>query len=312
MLSQRFSYAGTEAMADKYSEPYYRPHPKTRLAFDARGVFYLCNAPVRTVANDPNKRRLYETAVRMCFEGSFPDLPKAALDTLAAQEVQLATLRSQNSELRGVVARLLRKEDIRTGSQPRRPHTLIIGTKVDQLHSTDPTATPHALWLRAAEHFAEGHPTTGNLGALDVWGIRSAYAAYRDLTLNSDRTGALIAKMKRRERLGRPHDWDRNIWDFSKDAEWLAQNAPFPHGLTDDEVFAHTVISEVHKPLAAMDLMYRQAIGDPRFRGLRGERLADRIDELFGFEATVDKIVTKQDLRDMGIPEADFIPSAVA
>lgn len=299
-------------MADKYSEPYYRPHPKTRLAFDARGVFYLCNAPGRTVANDPNKRRLYETAVRMCFEGSFPDLPKAALDTLVAQEVQLAAVRSQNSELRGVVARLLRKEDIRTGSQPRRPHTLIIGAKVIQLQGVDPTAKPHAVWVRAAEHFTDGYPATGRLGALDVWGIRSAYAAYCDLTLNSDRTGAFIAKMKRRERLGRPHDWDRNILDLSKDAAWLAQNAPFQQGLTNEEVSSNMFLKEVCRPLDAMDLMYRQAIGDPRFRGLRGEMLADRIDELFGFEATVDKIVTKQGFRDIGIPEADFIPSAVA
>ena len=58
----------------------------------------------------------------------------------------------------------------------------------------------------------------------------------------------------------------------------------------------------------------REGVADEDSRQLRDSlgSLADRIDELFGFEATVNKIITKRDLRNSGLKEVDFIPNATA
>ena len=225
---------------------------------------------------DPNMRRIYEKAMREGVEQSFPSLPKSVQEFLVAQELQLAAERTENQALREAVEKLSQGAIDLGTAQPRRAHTLIIAATLSRLRAHYPTEKLFSIWTRAAKHFSDGHPATGRLGALDQWGVRSACNAFWDITCKEDRSGALASKHKRRARLGRPHDWDRILLDFSDDASWMHRNSPFYKGMSEDEVFTHMMLKDAYEPLDAMDRMYKQAIADPRFKGLRGEGLADR------------------------------------
>lgn len=299
-------------MSAHNSEPYYRPHEDTRLAFDARGVHYLCLAPRRTVGNDPNLRLLFEREARATFARRFPGASKDVLDHMTLMSVGLEIAECTIAHNRHAWLRLAKGEADLQPPQPKRPETLLIAIRVQQARDRKPDEPDWSIWNRIAEFFNHGHPAVGRLAALDGWGVRSAVTAYGELKTNSDRIGGWIAKSRRRQRLGTIHEWDRNIYDFMCDAELLQNSSKRYALLTTADIAAMLLHETVYRPLAAFDQMYVEAIRDPRFKGFKGAKLADRIDELFGFEATVCKILNKQDFRNSGLEAASFISNSAA
>jgi hypothetical protein len=299
-------------MSAHNSEPYYRPHEDTRLAFDARGVYHLSLAPERNAVTDLNQRLLFRINARARLALRFPEASDEILDYMTEQAVGIEIAEHTIASNQRAWIRLDRGETDLQPPQPKRPETLLIAARFQQVRDKKADAADWDLWNQVAEFYNDGRPTTGNLGALDAWGVRSAVTAYGGLQVKSDLTGGYVAKRKRRQRVDTIHPWDKNIYDHLCDAENVQKHYP---RFADFYVgaLAGILISEtVYRPLAAFDLMYDQAVSDPRFKGLRGKRLADRIDALFGFEATVNKLITKQDFRSFGLKEADFIPNAAA
>lgn len=299
-------------MSAHNSEPYYRPHEETRLAFDARGVYYLSRAQERNAATDLNQRLLFRIYVRAKHAARFPEASDEMLDYMTEQALSIEIAEHTIASNKRAWQRLERGETDFEPPQPKRPETLLIAARFQQARDRNPDAADWDLWNQIADFFNHGHPTTGRLGALDAWGVRSAVTAYGGLKLKSDLTGGYVAKRNRRKRVDTIHPWDKNVYDHLCDAEDLQKSFPRYADFHRGALAGILIYETVHRPLAAFDEMYRDAARHPRLKGLRGKRLADRIDELFGFEAVVNKIITKRDLRNSGLKEADFIPNATA
>lgn len=298
-------------MSAHNSEPYYRPHEDTRLAFDARGVYHLSRAPERNEATDLNQRLLFRVDARARLAERFPEASGEMLDYMTEQAVRIEIAEHLIARNQRDWMRLDRGEIDLEPPQPKRPETLLIATRFQQARDQKPDAADWDLWNQTAEFYNDGHPATGRLGALDAWGVRSAVTAYGGLELKSDLTGGYVAKRKRRERTKDIHPWDRNVYDHLCDAERLQKSFPKYANFYLGALAGILVAQNVYRPLAAFDEMYRDAAKHPRLKGLRGKRLADRIDELFGFEATVNKLITKQDFRSFGLQDSDFISNAL-
>ncbi|MGX5718556.1 hypothetical protein [Shinella zoogloeoides] len=299
-------------MSAHNSEPYYRPHEDTRLAFDARGVYHLSRAPERNAATDLNQRLLFRIDARARHAQRFPEASDEMLDYMTEQALGIEIAAHTIARHKQARMRLDKGEIDFEPAQPKRPETLLIAARFQLARGRNPDAADWGLWNQIADFFNDGHPATGRLGALDAWGVRSAVTAYGGLQVKSDLTGGYVAKRNRRKRVDTIHPWDKNVYDHLCDAEDLQKSFPRYADFHRGALAGILMFETVYRPLAAFDEMYRDAARHPRLKDLRGKKLADRIDELFGFEATVNKIITKRDFRNSGLKEADFIPNAPA
>lgn len=292
------------------SEPYYRPHEDTRLAFEARGIYHLSRAPERNPATDLNARLIFRVDARAKLAERFPEATDEMLDHMTDQAVKIEIAEHEISRHRRAWRRFDRGDVSLEPPQPKRPETLLIAARFQQMRDQNPQAADWDLWNRVAEFYNEGHPATGRLSALDAWGVRSAVTAYGGLEVKADLTGGYLAKRKRRERLEEIHDWDKNIYDFMYDADVLRKTSPRFADYLIGEIAGVLVFQKVLRPLAVFDALYRMASTDRRLKGFRGTKLADRIEAVFGFEATVDRTLTMQDFRSLGLRDSDFISNA--
>jgi hypothetical protein len=293
------------------SEPYYRPHEDTRLAFEARGIYHLSRAPERNPATDLNERLIFRVDARTKLAERFPEATDEMLDHMTDQAVEIEIAEHEIARHRRDWKRLDRGDVSLEPPQPKRPETLLIAARFQQMRGQNPQAADWDLWNQVAEFFNDGHPATGRLSALDAWGVRSAVTAYGGLEVKSDLTGGYLAKRKRRERLEEIHPWDKNIYDLMYDADVLRKTTPRFADFRITNIAAVLFCQKVLRPLSVFDALYRMASTDRRLKGFRGRKLADRIEAVFGFEATVDRTLTMQDFRSLGLRDSDFISNAL-
>ncbi|PZR81850.1 MAG: hypothetical protein DI537_37605 [Stutzerimonas stutzeri] len=274
-----------------YGRAYHTPHPDTLLAFLSRGVFYLCEAGERTIANDQELARLSEISIRRDTEAEFPELSAEKIAVLVAERIAAARVRASYRVLRDERSNAMapkpkigsRRREI-PRHQPLRPETLIIFAYVQKLTEENRGLSKNKIRERVTKHLNQGLRDCDRDCGLEVRGVRSAEAAFWD----KDPVGAVPAlrAYNRYQRDGKTHPWDRRFLDFAGDIGNSVTGAEFV------EEFSAIILARVTSQLLAMERLYDWASDEPAFQGLRGEKLADAIEQRteLGFECLHDQV----------------------
>lgn len=277
-----------------YGRAYHTPHPDTLLAFLSRGVFHLCEAKERTILNDPQLARIREFTVRRNTEAEFPELAPEKIDKLVAERLAADRSRTLVSDFREAKANATapkpkigsRRREI-PRHQPLRPETLIVYAYVLKFTDENPDLSKNKIRELVADHLSKGLRDCDRDNRLEVRGVRSAEEAF----LDEDRQGPepSLRAFNRYQRDGKAHKWDRRRLEFLSRMGDLVAASGCLLDLYD------VIYDEATLPLLAMERLYDWASDGPAFQGLRGEKLADAIEQRtgLGFEGLHD-LVRKQ------------------
>lgn len=300
-----------------YGRAYHDPHPDTLQAFFDRGVFHLCDAPGRCILNDPNKSLLVETSIRREVEAAFPELSRLKRAELTAERLETARLRIWKASALASLKlanspkpkKGARRRDVPI-NQPLRPQTLIIAGIGIRFREAHPELSTHAVREEVAKFLSQGLRDCDRDEGLEIRSIRSAEDAFYH-TRPSDEDGWAKRVHARYQRRGKTHDWDRNELEFLSEAERdLRRRGSLGGNLI--EACRTLIHAEVIHPLMIMYEIYLAGRTDAQFSGLRGARLADAIDSVFGFERIFDIRSTLLLFGHLGLPESAFIADDAA
>ena len=296
-----------------YSRAYHNPHPDSLLAFLSRGVFYLCEAGERTILNDPQLARISEIMIRRETEIEFPELPAEKINALVLERIAAARLRVSHHAMRDEKANAnapkpkigSRRREI-PRHQPLRPESLIIYAYVLKFTRENPSLSKNKIRELVAKHLNQGLRDCDRDGGLEVRGVRSAEEAF----LDEDPKGTVpcLRAYNRYQRDGKTHPWDRRRLEFLSRVEVVATVDGCPVGL-DDLIYAEATL-----PLLAMERLYHGALNEPRFQGLRGEKLADAVEQRteWGFERQHDRLRKQWMAGGLSIPIETVFANEVA
>lgn len=293
----------------RYNRPYHRPHPDTLLAFLSRGVRYLSAVEKKTILNDPEWARASEIQTRRETEAEFPELAPEKIDRLVAERIaasrlQVAcyTLRQERALMKAPAPKRGNRRLEVPRHEPLRPETLIIAACVVTFEISNPGKAKNWIYDQVAQYLSQGLRACDKDDGLEARGVRSAEQAFWDT--HGGYEVAAERAFQRYQRHGKPHPWDRRYMDLLQLVEAAGGPIAFPSVME----------REVGIWVRQMEGLYHVAKTIPAFQGLRGEALAEAIDQYaeVGFADLIDRRMKNWVARDLGLDLRPSIANEVA
>lgn len=293
----------------RYNRPYHRPHPDTLLAFLSRGVRYLSAVEEKTILNDPEWARASEIQTRRETEAEFPELAPEKIDRLVAERIaasrlQVAcyTLRQERALMKAPAPKRGNRRLEVPRHEPLRPETLIIAARVVTFAISNPGKAKNWIYDQVAQYLSQGLRACDKDDGLEARGVRSAEQAFWDM--HGGYEVAAERAFHRYQRHGKPHPWDRRYLDLLQLVEAAGGPIAFPSVME----------REVGIWVRQMEGLYHVAKTIPAFQGLRGEALAEAIEQYaeVGFADLIDRRMKNWVARDLGLDLCPSIANEVA
>jgi hypothetical protein len=292
-----------------YGRAYHSPHPDTLLAYLSRGVRYLSSVEEKTILNDAEWARAFEIQTRRKTSAEFPELAPEKIDTLVAERILAGRLGARCYALRQERA-LMKAPAPKRGNrrldvprhEPLRPETLIIAACVVAFEMSNRGKSKNWVYDQVAQHLSQGLRACDKDDGLEARGVRSAEQAFWDM--HGGHEAAAKRAYHRYQRHGKPHPWDRRSLDLLRMVEAVGGPTAF-----------HEVLElEVGIWIRQMEGLYHVAKTIPEFEGLRGEALAEAIDQYaeYGFAALIDRRMKEWVARDLDLDLRPTIANEVA
>ncbi|MFN4205904.1 MAG: hypothetical protein ACK4HG_05870 [Agrobacterium albertimagni] len=186
--------------------------------------------------------------------------------------------------------------------EPLRPETLIIAACVVTFEISNPGKAKNWIYDQVAQYLSQGLRACDKDDGLEARGVRSAEQAFWDT--HGGYEVAAERAFQRYQRHGKPHPWDRRYMDLLQLVEAAGGPIAFPSVME----------REVGIWVRQMEGLYHVAKTIPAFQGLRGEALAEAIDQCaeVGFADLIDRRMKNWVARDLGLDLRPSIANEVA
>lgn len=267
-------------MSERKETFYFKPHPKSRLAFLEECVLICCKEETAFIDAQENMAAVAEK-FRNDIETRIGSRSADQVDHFV--DIQLAAFRNDltalglRSEISKITATRPKKGNLRRhipSYLPLRPTRAIIATYAQTRRSSDyPSA--NALYNHVAEHFSHGIPRKDAGYKLSARNTRSACESFGSVNDDDasfrDNYRRAVYRYQKSEA---PHIWDWNLWDA------LVWQRIFEQKYGIDTAQLTTWLSCLLRdfPLVIFGQLYDEAYSDASYSGLRGVDLAREID----------------------------------
>lgn len=267
---------------------YFKPHPKSRLAFVEECVLIWCDERTRYV-DDPENMAAVEASIRKDVMARLGPEKAEHADYFVA--VGLAAFRHEFDalDLRHALIQMGKPRPKEGNLRrhipehlPLRPSRAIIATRARILRAGE-TVSTNALYDRVAEHFSDGIPRSEAGSRLTNRNVRSACESFGAFDSGDVMMRNYRRALHRFRTAGSPHVWD---WDFYDAMVW-GQAYEQTLGRSASELMSQMTYLLRDLPLVVFERLYDEARTSAAYSRLFGVDLARALDARLGLRNLV-------------------------